>query len=184
MDQQAKNGGGSGSSSGGGSGSQYSGYLLGGRSYTIRRGDTLWGIARSQYGNAGLWSEIWNNNRGNLRSGNPNLIYPGEVIRLDTGGYTGEGNSEDGKLAMLHQKELVLNAQDTENILSAVSMMRSMISNICSQSLGQIQNSESAFEQNVHIEASFPNVSSTHEIEAALNNLVNAATQHIHNNKR
>ena len=184
VDQQAKNGGGSGSSSGGGSGGQYSGYRLGGRSYTIRRGDTLWGIARSQYGNAGLWSEIWNNNRGNLRSGNPNLIYPGEVIRLDTGGYTGEWNSADGKLAMLHQKELVLNAQDTENILSAVSMMRSMLSNIGSQSLGQIQNSESAFEQNVHIEASFPNVSSTHEIEAALNNLVNAATQHIHNNKR
>lgn len=184
VDQQAKNGGGSGSSSGGSSGGQYSGYRLGGRSYTIRRGDTLWGIARSQYGNAGLWSEIWNNNRGNLRSGNPNLIYPGEVIRLDTGGYTGEWNSADGKLAMLHQKELVLNAQDTENILSAVSMMRSMLSNIGSQSLGQIQNSESAFEQNVHIEASFPNVSSTHEIEAALNNLVNAATQHIHNNKR
>ena len=184
VDQQVKNGGGSGSSSGGSSGGQYSGYRLGGRSYTIRRGDTLWGIARSQYGNAGLWSEIWNNNRGNLRSGNPNLIYPGEVIRLDTGGYTGEWNSADGKLAMLHQKELVLNAQDTENILSAVSMMRSMLSNIGSQSLGQIQNSESAFEQNVHIEASFPNVSSTHEIEAALNNLVNAATQHIHNNKR
>ena len=84
---------------------------------------------------------------------------------------------------MLHQKELVLNAQDTENILGAVSMMRNMLSNIGSQSLEQIQNSESAFEQNVHIEASFPNVSSTHEIEAALNNLVNAATQHIHSNK-
>lgn len=84
---------------------------------------------------------------------------------------------------MLHQKELVLNAQDTENILSAVSMMRNMLSNIGSQGLGQIQNSGNAFEQNVHIEASFPNVSSTSEIEAALNNLVNAATQHIHKNK-
>lgn len=162
---------------------QYSNYRLGGQSYTIRKGDTLWGIAKSRYGNGGLWSEIWNNNRGNLRSGNPNLIYPGEVIRLDTGGYTGEWNSADGKLAMLHQKELVLNAQDTENILSAVSMMRNMLSNIGSQGLGQIQNSGNALEQNVHIEASFPNVSSTYEIEAALNNLVNAATQHIHKNK-
>lgn len=162
---------------------QYSNYRLGGQSYTIRKGDTLWGIAKSRYGNGGLWSEIWNNNRGNLRSGNPNLIYPGEVIRLDTGGYTGEWNSADGKLAMLHQKELVLNAQDTENILSAVSMMRNMLSNIGSQGLGQIQSSGNALEQNVHIEASFPNVSSTYEIEAALNNLVNAATQHIHKNK-
>lgn len=162
---------------------QYSNYRLGGQSYTIRKGDTLWGIAKSRYGNGGLWSEIWNNNRRNLRSGNPNLIYPGEVIRLDTGGYTGEWNSADGKLAMLHQKELVLNAQDTENILSAVSMMRNMLSNIGSQGLGQIQSSGNALEQNVHIEASFPNVSSTYEIEAALNNLVNAATQHIHKNK-
>ena len=162
---------------------QYSNYRLGGQSYTVRKGDTLWGIAKSRYGNGGLWSEIWNNNRGNLRSGNPNLIYPGEVIRLDTGGYTGEWNSADGKLAMLHQKELVLNAQDTENILSAVSMMRNMLSNIGSQGLGQIQSSGNALEQNVHIEASFPNVSSTYEIEAALNNLVNAATQHIHKNK-
>lgn len=183
VDQQAKGNSGSGSGSGGSSGGQYSGYRLGGQSYTIRRGDTLWGIARSHYGNAGLWSEIWNNNKGNLRSGNPNLIYPGEVIRLDTGGYTGEWNSADGKLAMLHQKELVLNAQDTENILSAVSMMRNILSNIGSQGLGQIQSSGNALEQNVHIEASFPNVSSTREIETALNNLVNAATQHIHKNK-
>lgn len=171
------------SSSSSSSSGQYSNYRLGGQSYTIRKGDTLWGIAKSRYGNGGLWSEIWNNNRGNLRSGNPNLIYPGEVIRLDTGGYTGEWNSADGKLAMLHQKELVLNAQDTENILSAVSMMRNMLSNIGSQGLGQIQSSGNALEQNVHIEASFPNVSSTYEIEAALNNLVNAATQHIHKNK-
>ncbi len=188
VDKQAKADGGSSSSSGSNSGSsssggQYAGYRLGGQSYTIRKGDTLWGIARSKYGNAGLWSEIWNNNKGNLRSGNPNRIYPGEVIRLDTGGYTGEWNSKDGKLAMLHQKELVLNAQDTQNILSAVSIMRNMLSNFNSQGLGQIQSSSNALEQNVHIEANFPNVSSTYEIESALNNLVNAATQHIHKNK-
>jgi hypothetical protein len=38
---------------------------------------------------------------------------------LDTGGYTGEwGHS--GKLAMLHEKELVLNANDTSNFLDAL----------------------------------------------------------------
>lgn len=178
----------SGSSSGGsgsGGGGQYAGYRLGGQSYTIRRGDTLWGIAKARYGNGGLWSEIWNNNRGNLRSGNPNLIYPGEVIRLDTGGYTGEWGNSDGKLALLHQKELVLNAQDTENILGAISMMRNMLSGIGAQGIGlnQLGNSGNALEQNVHIEASFPNVSSTYEIESALTNLVNAATQHVHKNK-
>jgi hypothetical protein len=44
---------------------------------------------------------------------------------LDTGGYTGEWGPE-GRLAMLHQKEIVLNAHDTENILSVVDMVRQM----------------------------------------------------------
>ena len=33
--------------------------------------------------------------------------------------------------------------------------------------------------QNVHIEASFPNVQSHTEIELALNNLINSATQYV-----
>jgi hypothetical protein len=46
-----------------------------------------------------------------------NLKYAG-VIGYDTGGYTGDFSDE--KLAFLHQKELVLNQDDTSNILSAV----------------------------------------------------------------
>lgn len=34
-------------------------------------------------------------------------------------------------------------------------------------------------EQNVHIEANFPNVTSSHEIEDAINNLNNIASQRI-----
>ena len=37
-----------------------------------------------------------------------------------------------------------------------------------------------ALEQNVHIEASFPNVSDHNEIEEALNNLINRASQYAH----
>ena len=36
-----------------------------------------------------------------------------------------------------------------------------------------------ALEQNVHIEANFPNVTNSHEIEDAINNLVNVASQRI-----
>ncbi len=53
-------------------------------SYTIQRGDTLGGIA-SRYGLS--WQELYDYtgdtdapNSSRLRSGDPNLIYPGEVI--------------------------------------------------------------------------------------------------------
>lgn len=157
----------------------YSGYRLGGQSYTIRSGDTLWAIARSKYGDSSLWREIWNNNRNNLRSGNPNLIYPGEVIKLDTGGYTGEWNSNDGKMAMLHQKELVLNADDTKNILAAVAMLRNMTAANLSQIGANIGIGGNGVEQNVHIDATFPNVTNSNEIQDAFNNLINIAAQRI-----
>lgn len=43
--------------------------------------------------------------------------------KFDTGGYTGAWGPE-GRLAMLHEKELVLNADDTKNILSSVEIIR------------------------------------------------------------
>jgi hypothetical protein len=46
-------------------------------------------------------------------------------LGFDTGGYTGDWGSSK-KLAFLHEKELVLNADDTKNILSAVDMIRSI----------------------------------------------------------
>jgi nucleoid-associated protein YgaU len=48
------------------------------RVYTVRSGDTLWGIAVSQYGNGGLWGVIYNANREIIA--NPNLIYPNQQL--------------------------------------------------------------------------------------------------------
>ena len=48
---------------------------------------------------------------------------------FDTGGYTGSWDSS-GRLAMLHQKEIVLNAHDTENFLAAVNIVRDIASAI------------------------------------------------------
>ena len=45
------------------------------------------------------------------------------VDSFDTGGYTGDWHNDEGRLAVLHQKELVLNAKDTENILKAVQLV-------------------------------------------------------------
>lgn len=108
---------------------------------------------------------------------------------FDTGGYTGDWGSSK-RMAFLHEKELVLNADDTKNILSAVDMIRSIsktidLNAIAAGSIFASPNSayKSSFgsrdslEQNVRIQAEFPNVSDHNEIEEALNNLIERAAQ-------
>ena len=164
-------------------------YRLGGQKYTIKSGDTLWGIASRKYGNGNLYHEIWKNNKKHMRSNSPDLIYPGEVVYLNTGGYTGTWTGRDGKLAMLHQKELVLNAKDTENMLAIVNMVREIakVIDINAMSAGSglsalsapgVRAAGSVLDQNVHITAEFPNATNRQEIIAAFDNVINLASQY------
>lgn len=120
-------------------------------------------------------------NNSNTKSGRS------KGITFDTGGYTGDWGPE-GKLAMLHEKELVLNAADTSNILSVVSIIREIardidarasISNLSllTSAIG-VHDTNQVLEQMVSIEASFPNATDRYEIEEAFNNLVNKAAQY------
>ena len=104
-----------------------------------------------------------------------------------SGGYTGSWAGDEGRLGILHQKELVLNAEDTENILNSVNILRTLMDDVSvgmktrlnslkAGSFNPLTNNES-LEQNVHIEASFPNVNSKREIEEAFSDLVNLAAQ-------
>lgn len=52
-----------------------------GRKHTVKGNDTLWGIAKIYYDNGSLWPKIWEANKP-MRSGNPNLIYTGEVVTI------------------------------------------------------------------------------------------------------
>ena len=113
-----------------------------------------------------------------------------------TGGYT--GIFDDEKLAFLHQKELVLNQTDTENILAAVRMVRDFgadffnsIEKVLDSNaiaamafMGQKLNPivtmpvQDSIEQIVHIDkVEFPNVTNRTEIEEAFVSLTNDAAQ-------
>lgn len=122
------------------------------------------------------------------------------VEKFASGGYTGDWGS-DGRLAVLHQKELVLNQEDTKNMLAAVQSIRelapSMIAEMrarisgtaaASQSLfgSRYSGMRSAFDrkatelaQSVQINADFPGVRDAIEIKEALESLVQTSAQRI-----
>lgn len=112
------------------------------------------------------------------------------VRGYDTGGYTGEWGDASGRLALLHQKELVLNEDDTSNFLSAIEMIRQISSMIdlnamssmkglgALLSAGGVGAGGGNFEQHIEIHASFPDANDHSEIEEAFNNLLNSASQY------
>ena len=122
-------------------------------------------------------------------------VKPSQLFSAKTGGYTGNWSDstfekDNGKLAFLHQKELVLNETDTANLLSVVSMVRTMTAQLKNGSLsnsfgfdsisGLKQDKNTEIEQNVHITAEFPAVNSTAEIENALLSLNDRAIQYAY----
>lgn len=108
---------------------------------------------------------------------------------FDTGGYTGNWGPE-GRLAMLHQKEIVLNAHDTENFLAAIGIVRDISDQIEKNAIvmqyqnqlanyrASIDNGGETLQQEVHITAEFPNATNHNEIEEAFKNLTNLASQY------
>jgi hypothetical protein len=90
---------------------------------------------------------------------------------------------------MLHQKELVLNASDTQNILQAVEAIRETVkmqqmSGITSAAMLNLTAKNTGggdtIEQRVEITATFPNVNTANEIEQALLSLSDQAYQYSH----
>ena len=116
------------------------------------------------------------------------------IASMDSGGYTGSWGSS-GKLAVLHEEELVLNKEDTSNILSAVNIVRQYSNNLNSimsnfmkgfdmpMAAWELAN-DMTIEQNVHITAEFPEATDRDEITAAFEEIINLATQHAFDNTR
>ena len=117
---------------------------------------------------------------------------PSNLKGFDTGGYTGAWGPE-GKLAVLHEKEIVLNKQDTENLLNTISILDRVIRNIdvsaaaASQARtltpSTIVKEGDTLQQEVTIHAEFPNATDHNEIEEAFNTLINRASQYVNRNR-
>lgn len=50
------------------------------KTYTVKKGDSLWAITKRYTGNGARYNELYNANRSIIK--NPNLIYPGQVLTL------------------------------------------------------------------------------------------------------
>ena len=95
-----------------------------------------------------------------------------------------------GRLAWLHQKELVLNEAQTKDMLQAMEMVREISSMIdlnamsASQGLsgylsaGRFNDGMMTIQQEVTIHAEFPDVSDRNEIKEAFGDLINMAAQY------
>jgi len=55
-------------------------YPPGAKTYTIKRGDTLWALAQQQLGNAYLWPQLWESNTWITDA---HWIYPGDVLLIE-----------------------------------------------------------------------------------------------------
>ena len=144
-------------------------------------------IIDSQGPNGQLYRKWWKKDRSGYKFG-----------AFDTGGYTGDWTGNDGRVALLHKKELVLNDKDTKNILQAVDVVRQIdgiMSSIMGNAFAKVNNqinglnsmnfpiggptsSETAVAQHIEINADFSGVEKASEIISAFENLTNMATQY------
>ena len=107
----------------------------GGGTYTVKRGDTLWGIAASKLGSGARWQEIYNLNKDVIS--NPDLIQPGWKLKLPkyANGTTGVKNNQlaildelgdelqlvpdsNGRLAYMTKGTSVIPHDITENLMT------------------------------------------------------------------
>lgn len=127
-----------------------------------------------------------------FKEGEKNLLAQMKPKQYKTGGladYTGTAWLDGTKA----RPELVLNQDETQDFIKALDILRSlnlsMLQSMAAMSIGNTARpngygSSGHIEQTVHIQAEFPNVTNSAEIEEAFKNLSNLATQHAFENKK
>lgn len=164
------------------------------------------------YGSSGKLSNTGYSSQTAAKNAWPNAK---KFLTYKTGGYTGTwangSREENGKLAFLHQKELVLNEKDTSNFLDAIKEVKSgfnfdNITKAISSQMVDVQRESMRFqnqiarqlntiidsimridqslEQQVNINARFEDVRSSQAIIEAMDQLTNRASQAAFNVRR
>lgn len=113
-----------------------------------------------------------------------------DIEQFASGGYTGAWGST-GKLAILDEKELILNSHDTENMLDMLKLTHNLLNMIDLQAqnaqlgFGALEASsikdaseKEAVVQEVYVTAEFPAATDRNEIREALLTLPNVASQY------
>ena len=86
-------------------------YPPGAKTHTIKRGDTLWGLAQAQLGNAYLWPQLWESNTWITDA---HWIYPGDVLLIEGEGVRAATAGMSGKTATGTGAAATQSAQTTE----------------------------------------------------------------------
>ena len=124
-----------------------------------------------------------------LKGAGKSMAEAKKLMGYDTGGYTGAWGDAAGKLALLHEKEIVLNKDDTANFLKTVEIVRQisdMIDLNAMTSAGGLNslfaatssNLTNTLQQEVTIHAEFPNATDKDQITEAFSDLINLASQY------
>jgi hypothetical protein len=193
----------------------------GGGNGKLEAGDTAtlaWGAYTSDQNGAKPWGTLhqgekngvkvekirndgpWGVHITDLSGGWLGWVKPEQLTGYDTGGYTGEWGSS-GKVALLHQKEIVLNARDTANLLNTISMVRditslsdslesAVASSISKMAMGIVAGTGNSInsskntntDNNFYITAEFPDANDVNSIREAILSLPNLADQYLHQN--
>ena len=147
-----------------------------------------WSGAKEASNENNNFSSNSNNSGSSAHTSSSNNSKSQSKQSFDTGGYTGEWGL-GGKLALLHEKEIVLNADDTKNFLQAVDVVRQISDMIDLNALSSAGGftsllassavgSQQDLQQDVHITAEFPNATDKDQITEAFSDLINLASQY------
>lgn len=101
-----------------------------------------------------------------------------DLVGYDTGGYTGDWYGNEGKLALLHKKEIILKEEDTKNFLQGIELSNELLKEkVNSYKIDNNKNSETVNYNEFKID--FPNATNHNEIQKAIEGLSVMATQYI-----